>query len=118
LEAIANKPIRIASLPGGDLTNRVVDGAKAAGMQALCTSIPGVNTEKTSYFAMRRIPIRYNTSEGDVKRYLSNNTYLEIFRWALFMIPHRILGGRRYVYFRRWFLGEKNSEQASKVFDP
>jgi peptidoglycan/xylan/chitin deacetylase (PgdA/CDA1 family) len=118
LEALVNRPVTIASLPGGDLNNTVIAGGKKAGIQAFCTSIPGFNSENTALYFLKRVSIRHNTSVKDIRRYARFGLSREILRWALFEIPHKTLGGKNYVLFRRWLLKEKNKGEKIEIFDP
>jgi peptidoglycan/xylan/chitin deacetylase (PgdA/CDA1 family) len=118
LEALANRPIIIASLPGGDVNNTVIVGAKKAGIKALCTSIPGLNSESTPLHSLKRISIRYNTTIKDIQRYGHHKLNREILRWALLEIPHKMFGGKNYVLLRRWLLKIFEKGDKIELFDP
>ncbi len=118
LEALLNKPVKIAALPGGDINHTVIKGAQQAGVELICTSIPGFNTESTSRMRLRRLSIRSGTRAEDLQDYCSFNVRGEVIRWALAGIPRKMLGVRNYTFLRRWLLGDTSNPAKDKLFDP
>jgi peptidoglycan/xylan/chitin deacetylase (PgdA/CDA1 family) len=118
LEALVGKPVTIASLPGGALNNTVIAGAKMAGIKVLCTSIPGVNSERTKLFNLKRVTIRQSTNINNFHRYCNYGLKPEIAKWVLFEVARKVLGGKNYVLLRRWLMKETSKTGGLKIFDP
>ena len=117
LESLTGQKVISASMPGGDWNETIASCAKEAGLKILCSSRPGLNVLNTNLFNLRRIPIKENTSETAIGRYCQYNISLEILKSALYQIPRRLLGMKRYSNFRRWLLGEKNNRM-NEIFNP
>ena len=117
LEALLGKPVRSASVPGGDWTTNVALCAQEAGLRCLCTSRAGINRRGISLFNLKRIAIRGSTTDSDVQRYCKYNINKEQLRWAALHFPKHLLGMRRYALFRTWLLGERRHYKHN-LFEP
>ena len=117
LESLTGQKVVSGSIPGGDWNETIVSCASEAGLKIFCNSNPGINLSNTNLFNLKRIPIKENTSDSDIQRYCQYNIYKELIKSALYQIPRRLLGMKRYSNFRRWLLGEKNNSM-NEIFDP
>ena len=106
LESIIDGPVISASVPGGDCNARFRSCAGQAGFRTLCTSRPGLVRSGGDLLNLNRIAIRESTSLADIQRYCRFNVRKEKIRSALYQIPHRVLGMKRYSQLRRRLLGE------------
>jgi peptidoglycan/xylan/chitin deacetylase (PgdA/CDA1 family) len=117
LESIVGAPVVSASLPGGDINHRITSCARAAGLTSLCTSRPGINMVGTSWFTLRRIPVRSTTAGPDIGRYCRYDVTKETIRWAALEVPRSIFGMKNYSRLRRRILGESAGHEG-EVFNP
>jgi peptidoglycan/xylan/chitin deacetylase (PgdA/CDA1 family) len=117
LEDLTNKPINIASLPGGDLNKEVLIAARNSGIIALCTSQPGLNNSKTN-FLYNRLTIKRRSSEKQVRRFVNNNINLEVFWWSVFQTFRAPLGGKKYALLRRNILRVFGSPEDNDIYVP
>ena len=117
LESLTGQKVVSGSIPGGDWNETIASCASDAGLKIFCNSNPGINLSNTNLFNLKRIPIKENTSDSDIQRYCQYNIYKELIKPALYQIPRRLLGMKRYSNFRRWLLGEKNNRM-NEIFDP
>lgn len=117
LEALLGRPVHHASLPGGDLTTTTVRSAQQAGIQSLSTSQPGVNTDRTSPFDLRRLAMRESTTPEDMARYCAFDLTPERTRWLLYQMPRRVLGMKRYSHLRRLVMNRKQ-HGSREMFEP
>lgn len=117
LETLTGKPVRYASLPGGDLNDEIIACAKECGLEGIATSIPGIQKESIDSFLIKRIPIRDNTNPTDIRRYCRFRVTSEVARWSLFQIPKRLIGMRNYTRLRR-FIMDKSTKDQREVFKP
>ena len=118
LERLTDQQVVYASLPGGDESPSITSIARQLGLQAVFTSRPGFNLSSTSPFAQKRIFVRASTTCDDIQRYCRYFVNRDILRWFIFQIPHKILGGKKYVYLRRWLLNETKEDGKNRIFDP
>lgn len=118
LETLANRPVEIAALPGGDYNETVLGAVKKAGIRVLCSSIPGINSENTDSLLLKRLAIRNTTTTADVQRYCSYRVAPEILRWAFLEVGHRALGGKNYALFRRWIFKYLKRGTDAEIFEP
>ena len=118
LESLTGQKIVSASMPGGDWNQNIATCASDAGLRMLCNSMPGINMHDTNLFKLKRIPIKGSTSDSDLERYCQHNIYKELIKSALYQLPKRILGMKRYSHFRRWVLGENNNTTKNEIFKP
>jgi peptidoglycan/xylan/chitin deacetylase (PgdA/CDA1 family) len=118
LEQAISAPVRLASLPGGDVNDRIIAGARKAGLKCLCTSQPGVNSNRTSSFRLRRIAIRENTDSQTMKRFCHLAAGREVFRWAVLEMPRLLLGMKNYSYLRRAFVDFRSCGKTREIFRP
>lgn len=117
LESVVGQPVRLASLPGGDMNDTIVECARQAGLTSVCTSRPGINRKGTSPFHLRRIGIKDSTGEVEIARYCRYQLQPEVMRWAAFQVPRTLLGMKNYSRLRRMLLGEKENNN-QEVFRP
>jgi len=117
LESLTGQKVVSGSIPGGDWNEAIISCASEAGLKIFCNSNPGINISNTNLFNLKRIPIKENTSDSTIQRYCQYNIYKELIKSALYQIPRRLLGMKRYSNFRRWLLGEKNNSM-NEIFDP
>jgi peptidoglycan/xylan/chitin deacetylase (PgdA/CDA1 family) len=117
LESVLGQPVVHASLPGGDGTPEIVAAAREAGVTAICTSRPGVNTSSTPRAKLLRMAIRSSTTADDVARYCAFDVRRERARWALLQLPRSALGMRTYSRLRRMMFGEPDGHR-QEVFKP
>ena len=117
LESLTGQKVVSGSIPGGDWNKTIASCVSEAGLKIFCNSNPGINLSNTNLFNLKRIPIKENTSDSDIQRYCQYNIYKELIKSALYQIPRRLLGMKRYSNFRRWLLGEKNNRM-NEIFDP
>jgi peptidoglycan/xylan/chitin deacetylase (PgdA/CDA1 family) len=118
LEQTLSKPVRLASLPGGDVNNRIIAGARRAGLECLSTSQPGINHARTAAFRLRRIAIRESTDSRAMKRFCRLATGREVTRWSLLEMPRLLLGMKNYSRLRRVVLDFRNRRNAREIFRP
>ena len=118
LESLTGQKVISASMPGGEWNETIASCAKETGLKILCSSKPGLNGPNTNLFNLRRIPIKENTSETAIGRYCQYNISKEIIKSALYRLPQRLLGMKRYSNFRRWILSEKNNNTTTEIFKP
>jgi len=118
LESIIGQKVVSASMPGGDWNEIIASCAKKAGLKLLCRSKLGLNIPSTNLFNLKRIPIKESTSDSDIERYCQHNISKELIKSALYQLPKRILGMKRYSNFRRWVLGENNNTTTTEIFKP
>lgn len=118
LEQAISAPVRLASLPGGDVNDRIIAGARRAGLQSLCTSQPGVNSTRTSAFRLRRIAIRENTDSQTMTRFCQLNTRREVFRWTVLEIPRLLFGMKNYSRLRRAVVDFRSRGKTREIFRP
>ncbi len=117
LEDLLGRPVRHASIPGGDMTTTVVDCAREAGVTSLANSCPGVNRSDSPPFDLRRLAIKAETASTTIGRYCQFRVTPEWARWTLMEAPRRILGMQRYSQLRRLILSPRGAKTA-KVFEP
>ena len=117
LESLTGQKVVSGSIPGGDWNETIASCIKNAGLKIFCNSKPGINLSNTNLFNLKRIPIKENTSDSDIQRYCQYNISKELIKSALYQIPRRLLGMKRYSNFRRWLLGEKNNRM-NEIFNP
>ena len=118
LESITGQKVVSASMPGGDWNKIIASCAKKAGLKLLCSSKLGLNGPSTNLFNLKRIPIKGSTSNSDLERYCQQNVSKELMKSALYQLPKRILGMKRYSHFRRWVLGENDNATKNEIFKP
>ena len=117
LESLTGQKVVSGSIPGGDWNETIASCVSIAGLKIFCNSKPGINLSNTNLFNLKRIPIKENTSDSDIQRYSQYNISKELIKSALYQIPRRLLGMKRYSNFRRWLLGEKNNRM-NEIFNP
>lgn len=117
LESVVGRSVTLASLPGGDMSDTIVECAREAGLRSVCTSRPGINRKGTSPFHLRRIGIKDTTTGTEVARYCRYQLRPEVLRWAAFQIPRAVLGMKNYSKLRRRLLGERENNN-QEVFRP
>ena len=117
LESLTGQKVVSGSIPGGDWNETIASCVSIAGLKIFCNSKPGINLSNTNLFNLKRIPIKENTSDSDIQRYCQYNISKELIKSALYQIPRRLLGMKRYSNFRRWLLGEKNNRM-NEIFNP
>ena len=115
LEGLIGRPVGSGSLPGGDVNEAIIGGARKAGLRRLCTSRPGVNTQRTSPLELRRIAVRRTTSDEAMSRYCGLRTQREVMRWIATEAAHRVLGMGTYSRLRRWLL---DGSGRNRLFEP
>ena len=118
LEQMLSKPIRLASLPGGDVNIRIVGCAVKAGLECLATSQPGINDPGTSAFCLRRIAIRESTDGRVMERLCRLCTWQDVTWWLLLETPRRLLGMKNYSRLRRALLDFRGGSRAREIFRP
>jgi peptidoglycan/xylan/chitin deacetylase (PgdA/CDA1 family) len=118
LEQTLSRPVRLASLPGGDLNKCIVDCARKAGLSSLCTSHPGINDSHTSSFALRRVAVRSATDVRTIERFCRLAVRREVFRWAIFEAPRRLLGMKNYSRLRRVMVDFRTRGRVPEIFEP
>ena len=116
LEALLDRPVESASLPGGDINRTIVDCARAVGLKSLCTTRPGINTAHTPPFGLRRVAIRRGTPASAVARYCRYALGREVTRWMVLQLPCRLLGMRNYSRLRRWVVDRRKDGQGPDYF--
>ncbi len=116
LEALLDRPVESASLPGGDNNSTIVDCARAVGLKSLCTTRPGINTTRTSPFGLRRVAIRRATPASAVARYCRYAPGREVTRWFVLQLPCRLLGVRNYSRLRRWAMDRRKDGRGPDYF--
>jgi peptidoglycan/xylan/chitin deacetylase (PgdA/CDA1 family) len=116
LEQIIAKPVHSASVPGGDIDDRIIRGAKKAGLKYLCTSQPGINHPTTHPFRLKRIAIRENTDSKDMGRFCHLSVTLEVFRWRMLEVPRQVLGMKNYSRLQRLLVDSKATTR--NIFQP
>ena len=112
LEDLLGEAVTTASVPGGDWTPLVASIAAECRYEALCTSRPGINDERTDLYRLRRVAIRRGTSVSAVRRYASLSLSREIARASLLEVPRRALGPERYAALRARLLGDDATRAA------
>lgn len=117
LEFLIGRPVISAALPGGDLSQRIIAAAQEAGLEAICTSVPGVNHNRSSPFHLKRIAVKQSTQPEDIQRYMQARLLPEIVRWMIFQLPRKMVGSRNYALLRRRLLGE-TKDGSNYFFDP
>lgn len=115
LETLTGKQVKYASLPGGDINNEIIACARECGLEGISTSIPGI--QKDNSYLIKRIPVRDNTSQIEIRRYCNFKVMPEVARFTLFQIPKRLIGMRNYTRLRRFFMDSSAKEQR-EVFKP
>ncbi len=116
LEALLDRPVEHASLPGGDSNRTIVECARAVGLNSLSTTRPGINTPRTPPFGLRRVAIRRTTSADAVARYCRYAPGREVARWRLLQLPCRLLGMRNYSRLRRWLVDRHQDGRSPDYF--
>ncbi len=118
LEQTISKPVRLASLPGGDVNDRIIAAAQKAGLECMCTSNPGINSTNTPAFRLRRIAIRENTDNRAILRFCHLAAGPEVVRWALLETPRRVLGMKNYSRLRRVLIDYRSRGKTREIFRP
>lgn len=76
LEGIINNPVTIASIPGGAVSKRVIDGAIKAGYKLIYTSEPSVKIRNVNDVQIKgRFTISRNTSSVIIYKILKVSSY-------------------------------------------
>lgn len=117
LEDLLGRPVRHASVPGGDYTATIVACAQEAGLTSLANSRPGLNRGPASPFDIRRLAVKTTTPPADVERWCRLDVGREHTRWAILEVPRAVLGMKTYSRLRRVVLGERG-HSAQEVFKP
>ena len=118
LESLTGQKVVSGSIPGGDWNETIASCVSIAGLKIFCNSKPGINLSNTDLFNLKRIPIKENTSDSDIKRYCQYNISKDLIKSAIYQLPRRLLGMKRYSNLRRWILSEKNNDTTTEIFKP
>ena len=118
LEQMLSKSVLLASLPGGDINDRIIACALKAGLECLATSQPGINEARTAAFRLRRIAIRESTNSRAMERFCRLCTWREVSRWALLETPRLLMGMKNYSRVRRAILDFKGRGRVREIFRP
>lgn len=105
LEDIAGRPVKSASVPGGDWSPLVARIAEECGYECLCTSRPGWNGSWGNPFRLRRMAVRATVGADRIARYCRFSVGREVVRHSVLQVPKRVLGLERYSRLRRRLLG-------------
>lgn len=117
LESLLSRAVVHASLPGGDLSGTTVQSAREAGLESLSTSRPGLNTERSFRYDLRRLAVRESTTPDDMARYCAFDLNPERRRWLLYQLPRRVLGMKRYSRLRRLVMN-RTPAGPREMFEP
>jgi peptidoglycan/xylan/chitin deacetylase (PgdA/CDA1 family) len=97
LEDMLGVPVHHLSCPGGRWNGKVASLAADVGYETVSTSRPGVNTDRDSPLAVKRCPIRSDTSQAAFERLCQGRGLVAAaVQERALGVAKRLLGGRLY----------------------
>ena len=111
LEDIVGYEVAALSVPGGAVSERVVQLAAECGYRYVFTSRVGFNTLRTGPADIGRLAVKRSTSVAQFERWLRGNVWPERLRSQLTKVVRGILGQDRYAALRRRVLGESSDQR-------